>query len=360
MDANIAVRALNEVKLTLSLRKNLKTIKNILAEPSLYADMPRKSYRRRLYENIKWYLLHGEPNRFYNSYGFDIIGFRNQDEYLPYRNFRIQRNNENYKSHSNRPYDNQTIILRDKILFSAYLGKMLGSEYVVETLGYIEPDGRVFDLHKHSYSSLSDMAANCQGNLFVKKLYGECGDGCYVLNRKTENIEALASSMIGAKYIIQPCLEQHQDISRINPSCVNTIRIVTIWGKKSKKAAVLASLMRFGVDSIKDNRATGGFSVAISDDGILGSLGIAHHYITKKHPVSGVVFDGIKVPYYDQVKELVRAAHALIPQVISIGWDVAITKDGPVLLEGNDNWEICGPQDMFGGLKKKWYELHRL
>jgi hypothetical protein len=34
-----------------------------------------------------------------------------------------------------------------------------------------------------------------------------------------------------------------------------------------------------------------------------------------------------------------------------IGWDIAITPDGPVFIEGNDNPEISGLQTVNGGLK---------
>ena len=36
---------------------------------------------------------------------------------------------------------------------------------------------------------------------------------------------------------------------------------------------------------------------------------------------------------------------------------IVITPNGPVILEGNDDWEIGGPQDTSGGLKKRWIEL---
>ena len=49
--------------------------------------------------------------------------------------------------------------------------------------------------------------------------------------------------------------------------------------------------------------------------------------------------------------------HTMLPDVYSVGWDVAIGKDGPIFIEGNDNWEINGPQICHGGLKNLFYEM---
>ena len=87
-------------------------------------------------------------------------------------------------------------------------------------------------------------------------------------------------------------------------------------------------------------------------------MGYGTSLCVERHPVTGVCFENFSLPFWDEVEKLVLKAHAFIPSVISIGWDVAITEKGPVLLEGNDNWEISGPQDMDGGLKEKWYKLH--
>lgn len=46
-------------------------------------------------------------------------------------------------------------------------------------------------------------------------------------------------------------------------------------------------------------------------------------------------------------------AHKSLYGIHSIGWDVAITDQGPVLIEGNDNWEISIIQ-IDRGLKKEW------
>ena len=63
------------------------------------------------------------------------------------------------------------------------------------------------------------------------------------------------------------------------------------------------------------------------------------------------------LPTLYEVKELVINAHKQFYELESIGWDFVITPNGPVILEGNDDWEIGGPQDTSGGLKKRWIEL---
>ncbi|WP_295086886.1 sugar-transfer associated ATP-grasp domain-containing protein [Ruminococcus sp.] len=108
-----------------------------------------------------------------------------------------------------------------------------------------------------------------------------------------------------------------------------------------------------------DNRATGGVGVGISKDGILQKYGIGHHKVEIKHPITKYVYEGTKVPYWREIVDLVIRAHKALPEIPTIGWDVAILPNGPVLIEGNDNWEITGPQDTAGGLKKRWYELHK-
>ena len=41
----------------------------------------------------------------------------------------------------------------------------------------------------------------------------------------------------------------------------------------------------------------------------------------------------------------------------TIGWDIAITDEGPVIIEINWNYSIKGIQIACGGLKPKWEEL---
>jgi len=66
-----------------------------------------------------------------------------------------------------------------------------------------------------------------------------------------------------------------------------------------------------------------------------------------RHPVTGAQVTGRIVPFYREMVELSLKAHRLIPQRVWIGWDIAITKDGPVFLEGNSFADPLFPQRVY-------------
>jgi hypothetical protein len=63
-----------------------------------------------------------------------------------------------------------------------------------------------------------------------------------------------------------------------------------------------------------------------------------------KHPDSGVVFEGYKIPYYEEAVALAKRCMDSFYGLKSVGWDVAITTDGPVIIEGNDDWGLAAHQ----------------
>ena len=64
----------------------------------------------------------------------------------------------------------------------------------------------------------------------------------------------------------------------------------------------------------------------------------------ERHPVTGVTVVGRAVPGWDQVVALVERAHRVVSDRVLVGWDVAITPEGPVLLEGNSYPDVHYPQ----------------
>ena len=339
----------------------------ISKQKTYYPEKRRKSRVERIFDNIIWTVKNLEPNFYYTSYGLDIKDFHNPDDYLPYREFKIMREGAHYESSTTHNYDSK-ILLRDKYIFSCYLDSALGGGFVPKTLGTLEK-GCVEEFETKRKMNIDEFLSVYK-RVFCKLIDGECADSVLLLqtegnkiyNGKEEiSLSDLEKAVSGGRYIIQNVVEQHELVNKLNPSCINTIRIITIRGK-SGAINVFAASMRLGVkvDSFVDNRAAGGMAVGITEEGKLKKYGFQHVEFggkSEKHPVTGTVFEGYQLPFWKEVVDLVTKAHGCFRGIQSIGWDVAITPTGPILIEGNDNWEVPNPQDSHGGLKKRWYDL---
>lgn len=55
----------------------------------------------------------------------------------------------------------------------------------------------------------------------------------------------------------------------------------------------------------------------------------------KVHPVTGKAFRGVQINYWEETVEMMRRVVPLAGKISNIGWDVAIGRDGPVLIEAN-------------------------
>ena len=68
-----------------------------------------------------------------------------------------------------------------------------------------------------------------------------------------------------------------------------------------------------------------------------------------RHPDTGAVFAEVTVPFWDEVRDITARAAPALP-LGSLGWDVALTPEGPVLIEANYSWGIDTMQMGWGGL----------
>jgi len=67
--------------------------------------------------------------------------------------------------------------------------------------------------------------------------------------------------------------------------------------------------------------------------------------------LTNTVFDAFTIPDFYKVKELVIKAASFMPGLRLIGWDVGLGINGPVLIEGNSDYNIHGSDKMYGGLR---------
>lgn len=350
--------------------KNILEIRRYAIADSYYPELPRKSRGKIWLENLNYLFKNREVNPYYLSYGFDVKNFRNQTEFLTHREFiKIRdRGNQTCKKTGTGNY-NSIVLLRDKYLFANYLCKVLGEEYVVPIVA-LKDDKMVYFVREKQWHDLRKLIEDGTKRVY-KVIDGECADGVMlvsidrdqiIVDGKKYSIEGFFARIENQRLVVQEIIEQHDAFKAFKTKCVNTIRLVTIKGKTGA-IGVLAAFLRLSQDaeSFVDNRAKGGLAIGINlDTGQLMKYGLPHDAYgikTEVHALSGIRFQNYQIPFWKETIELACSAHRQFYDIQSIGWDIVITQNGPVLLEGNDDWEIGGPQDTSGGLKKRWDEL---
>ena len=314
-------------------------------------------------EQLCCVIRYGEINDFYFLYGFDVKKRKEQKAYIQHCDFRLRRNMKNFK-----PF-NELCILRNKELFAIF-GQAYGLP-VLKTLGTLKNGILVRnDMRGDFFESFDGVGDK---HLFFKPLNAECGEGVFSLDYigkewikngemkySGDECKAFIRGLGDREYLVQDRLVQHEEMSRLYPHSVNTIRIVTIKDRVGCPQFFCA-LLRIGANgNVVDNWAKGGIVVSINHEGLLGKEGFFKPSYGKKtmiHPDSGVVFEEFKIPYY---KEAIRDCvffHQKLKGVYAIGWDVAITDNGPVFIEGNDDFEISLHQAVDKGYKKEICDL---
>ena len=104
-----------------------------------------------------------------------------------------------------------------------------------------------------------------------------------------------------------------------------------------------------------DNVSSGGCAVKVNlITGKLEELGyqsfsLSHGKRTTEHPLTKMVFKDFKVPEFEKAKELVLKAASFMPGLRLIGWDISLSTNGPVLIEGNSFYDITGSDLLYGG-----------
>ena len=142
------------------------------------------------------------------------------------------------------------------------------------------------------------------------------------------------------EYIIMPRMKNHPSIIHLTNESLSTVRIVTILYDANTIKPIF-SFLRMPVGNMEiDNISSGGMYAKIEPDGTIGK-GMFFDITfgeRSKHPNSGIQFEDEIYPMFSDILELCISAHKTMPQIRSIGWDIALTEDGITIVEGNNNW----------------------
>lgn len=182
-------------------------------------------------------------------------------------------------------------------------------------------------------------------------------------------LEEFAMNFSSVDYIIEERLSQHADLNAIYPNSVNTVRINTLYHPGSIK--IWGAIIKLGTGGAPiDNWGKGSLCVGIDIE--TGQMGVGSrdvHYSKAivppftAHPDTQAQFTGVELPCWQEVKAIVAQAANLLPFLPYIAWDVAITPNGPCIIEGNGRSDLSMVQ-VHGGLLnqeiKDWWRNHNI
>ena len=181
--------------------------------------------------------------------------------------------------------------------------------------------------------------------IIYKPIDGNRGRGIRAFEVSDDNIESVYEELSNCPTgVVEAFVVQHSELSKLSPDSVNTIRIVSISSNKrsvtdngDKVDIAYASLRIGGGGSVVDNFHSGGMVAAIdmkTGKLVTNAADMAGNVFTK-HPVTGIEIKGFEIPYFSEALEMVKDAVRKNKIEGYLGWDVAISETGPVLIEVN-------------------------
>jgi hypothetical protein len=158
-------------------------------------------------------------------------------------------------------------------------------------------------------------------------------------------------------FVLESYLVQHADMTALNASSVNTIRMWVV--NLNQQAQILGAYLRIGRNGSQvDNHSSGGIACRIELATGLIQIGIdpaRPGYPVFSHPDSNICLTGFQIPFWPEVLNWATEIVLAFPHINFVGLDVAITPTGPYLIEANPIPDYVGCAYMDLALKEKFY-----
>lgn len=270
------------------------------------------------------------------------------------------------------------ILARNKYLSHLILGA--NNIRKAELYCYYHPEGRVKNDHiACDYDSvLAILKSKNIHSCVIKSTETSHGDGVIVVNDIVyTDKDCILHLFDGRKVCLKDRLKEYEPLifeSKIyqtkqfdsfNSSSVNTIRFMTTL-YPTGDVKIIAIWMKFGRAGVcVDNAGAGGnvdagvdiktgriFNVTLFD-GWRETRSITHH------PDSGTLLEGVFIENWKQITDEIIQFQKSIPYLKAIGWDIAITPEGPLVVEFNDYWDRTGQLFLGYGWKKEIQDCYK-
>lgn len=252
----------------------------------------------------------------------------------------------------------------DTYLNDIYQNDWIGDKAVFAELIGDELFGRKWSRDPISESEFEDKFGECK-RVIVKPLTRFGGRGINVFNvEDAKQCYAEICAQYKEGYIIEEYFEQKGFMHELNPSSLNTIRVISIREPGTTNVHILDAYARVGVGgALIDNYSSGGVTYDL--DMATGTIGTGrskaggYAKVLTTHPGTGESHTGKKIPHWEEVLEACRKCHCIIPERLDfIGWDVCLSDDKITFVEANS---LAGFGRTYGNKRdRKWAKLEKI
>jgi hypothetical protein len=191
--------------------------------------------------------------------------------------------------------------------------------------------------------------ANMAKGLGIAKLSHDAGAGVWRASDGSTvgpgTVGGWAAARLGEHaWLVQPFLRNASSLARFTTGGLATCRIVTGRAIPGGEPFLLGAFARFPLDhEAVDNLSAGGVGAGVDlADGTLtvGTIWVGERGLHERHPRTGAQIKGAALPGWPEMAALALRAHRAAGDWRSVGWDVALTPEGPVLIEANLHWSV--------------------
>jgi len=330
----------------------------------IFSGKEKKSIVKFL-DQIKWLLKEHQYNNYYYLYGLNNKG-NNQNLYFGKRQFtKLNQRVTRELNKRNGLTFGSAILTKDKFYATSILKSQ--SIPVVENLGLIS--GGTLILANDSIFSIDQVPKQFNTPFFIKNTLLEYNDGIlyvekiyegnsYIVNGKKLCFEDIKNIINKGNWVIQKPEVSCHSIRKVNDSALNTTRIVTII--KEGQPEYIGGFQAFATHRKKTD-CWGKGAIYVGFDPEKEKLYKYGYYhpdlnnkgIVEKHPDSNITFNNYKINGIKEAIRLCKNAHRYFYYTPIIGWDVAITDNGPKILEVNENPGMNALQAINSNIKMK-------
>ncbi len=308
-----------KIKYVLKKLKNMR-FKEYFNKAEEIGNKINKSKFNVLFDMAKCALKYGSGYMDYFEFEFYLLNDEERSTYLTGR-----YNNEIIKKYNKREYWH---ILSDKVEFNNRFKDYLGRDFI--------------DLKTASFKDFKEFISN-KDKIIVKPINSCGGKGIEVISldkdklKNEYNILKIYNKIVkNEQFLVEEYIVQNKELSRLYSKSVNSLRVLTFLDDNGK-VHIMNAILKIGNNGDVDNFSSGGMYTFVNEQGQVYVPAIDEKgNIFSKHPISKENILGFNVPNYDLVLPFVTKLAMMVPEIRYIGWDIVLTEDGILVIEGNE------------------------